>query len=283
MTDPVGASSQRFRGQLRIDYADSPDRNRAGNGLELFPLLNQALHTDSILDWWMSPSEKVGLIFLLEQLRPKVAIEIGTKNGGSLQALARFSEQVYSIDIDPEIPTRLAGYFSNVEYLIGPSDEVLPPLIERIQHEKAELSFALVDGDHSAEGVRKDIDNLLKFRPTVPFYIVMHDSFNPQCRLGLTLANWGGNPHVHAVELDFVAGGVNSAPAFRDQLWGGLALGILLPDERQGHFEITGRSERTREALMMSPRPFLRHLGGKIKRTLPGRAAGKAKQMILGG
>jgi Methyltransferase domain len=230
----------------------------------------------------MSASEKVGLIFLLEQLRPKVAIEIGTKNGGSLQALARFSEQVYSIDVDPEIPTRLAGKFSNVEYLIGPSDEVLPPLIERIQQEKAELSFALVDGDHSAEGVRKDIDNLLKFRPTVPFYIVMHDSFNPQCRLGLTLANWPANPHVHAVELDFVAGGVNSAPAFRDELWGGLALGILLPEERQSRFEITRRSERTRKAVMMSPRPLVKHMRGEMKRTLPGRAAGKAKRMILG-
>src|SRR6516162_9755749 len=107
-SDAVG--SQRLERQLRIDYADRPDRIRAENGLEkLFPLLNSALHTDCVLDWWMSPSERVGLIFLLEQLRPKVAIEIGTKNGGSLQALMRFSEWVYSIDIDPEIPTRLEG------------------------------------------------------------------------------------------------------------------------------------------------------------------------------
>lgn len=114
----------------------------------------------------MSPPEKVALIFLLEHLRPKVAIEIGTRYGGSLQVLSQFCHRVYSIDVDPDIPRRLEGKFPNVEYLIGPSDQLLPSLIDRLAEEGAELSFALVDGDHSAEGVRKDIDNLLRFRPT---------------------------------------------------------------------------------------------------------------------
>ena len=215
---------QYFERGLRTHYSDSSDRDRVGNGLESFPLINQALCIDDLLDWWMSPSERVGLIFVLEHLRPKVAIEIGTKNGGSLQVLSHFCDRVYSIDIDPDVPQRLQGKFANVEYLIGPSDQMLPPLIDRLQNEAAELSFALVDGDHSREGVLKDINNLLRFRPSVPFYIIMHDSFNPQCRLGLKQADWLANPHVHAVELDFIAGAVNSAPNFRNQLWGGLAL-----------------------------------------------------------
>jgi hypothetical protein len=76
------------------------------------------------------------------------------------------------------------------------------------------LSFALVDGDHSTDGVRKDIDNLLRFRPRIPLYIVMHDSLMPECRAGLEQANWAANPHVHAVELDFVSGIVNPALSF---------------------------------------------------------------------
>ncbi len=118
-------------------------------------------------------------------MRPKIAIEIGTRFGGSLQILARYCEKVYSLDIDPDVPRRLEGKYPNVEYIIGPSDETLPPLIERLQREGAELSFALVDGDHSATGVKADIDNLLKFTPTVPLYIIMHESFNPDCRNGL--------------------------------------------------------------------------------------------------
>src|SRR5215469_5086572 len=71
-----------------------------GNGLGLFPLINQSLATQKLLDWMMSPSEKVALIFLLEHLRPKVAIEIGTKYGGSLQVLAQLCDRVCSIDVD---------------------------------------------------------------------------------------------------------------------------------------------------------------------------------------
>jgi hypothetical protein len=271
-----------FDGELKIDYDDSPDRDKAGNGLDLFPLINQSLRKDKLLDWMMSPSEKVALIFLLSYLRPKVAIEIGTKYGGSLQALTQFCDRVYSIDVDPDVRSRLEGKFPNVEYLIGPSDQILPPLIQHLGSQGAELSFALVDGDHSAEGVRKDIDNLLRFRPTVPLYIVMHDSFNPQCRLGLKQANWSGNRYVHAVELDFVAGTVSSAPNYRDQLWGGLALGILLPHERQGRFEITGRAGRTCKAAVFSPQILSKRFKAHAKRTLPAHAAVKAKRMLFG-
>src|SRR5690242_21748356 len=100
-----------------IDFHNSPDREKAGYGLRSFPLVNDALQTDILLDWLMSPSERVALIFLLEHLRPNIAIEIGTKNGGSLQVLSKFCNRVYSIDIDPEVPKRLEGRFDNVEYL----------------------------------------------------------------------------------------------------------------------------------------------------------------------
>ena len=113
------------------------------------------------------------------------------------------------------------------------------------------MSFALVDGDHSTEGVRKDIDNLLRFRPTIPFYIVMHDSLLPSCRDGLKQANWTANPHIHAVELDFVPGIVNPARSSAtnsaaEWRWD------LTPARRQGRFEITARSELTLQAVMAS-------------------------------
>jgi Cephalosporin hydroxylase len=272
---------------LITHYDDSSDRDKAGNGLESFPLINQALCTEDLVDWWMSPSERIALIFILEHLRPKVAIEIGTKNGGSLQVLSHFCERVYSIDIDPDVEQRLQGKFANVEYLIGPSDQMLPSLIDRLQNEGAELSFALVDGDHSRDGVRKDINNLLRFRPSVPFYIIMHDSFNPGCRRGLKQADWLANPYVHAVELDFVAGVVKREGLFRNELWGGLALGILLPHERQGRLEITGAAERTQKIAMVQPQVYAKNLKNKasylwrVRRTLPGRAARNAKRMLL--
>jgi len=257
--------------EFRILYDDDPDLGQAGQGLQSLPLIAQAIGQTSLNYLMMAPAEQVALAFLLEQLQPKIAIEIGTRFGGSLQIISRYSDRVYSIDIDPDVPARLGGKFPNVEFLIGPSDQKLPPLLDHLQRERAPLAFALVDGDHSSDGVRKDIDHLLKFRPSVPFYIVMHDSFNPGCREGLRRAQWSSNPHVHVVELDFVPGIVNPAPAYRGHLAGGLALGVLLPDERTGRFEITARSEQTLKAVMRAQAPIrslIRRGASKMKRIL---------------
>jgi len=56
----------------------------------------------------------------------------------------------------------------------------------------------------------------------------------------------------------------------------------LLPHERQGRFEITGRAERTRKAAMFSPEIGFKQFTDHAKRTLPGRAAVKAKRMLFG-
>jgi cephalosporin hydroxylase len=187
---------------------DNPDLVQAGLGLRSFPLFSEANGA-----WLMTPGEKLALTFLLDQLRPKVAIEVGTWFGGSLELLSRYSGHVYSIDIDPEVPAKLAGRFRNVSFLTGPSDEQLPPLLARLQSEQTPLAFVLVDGDHSADAVRNDVNHLLAFRPIVPLYVLMHDSFNPLCRAGLRTAAWSSNPYVQSVELDFIPGAV-----FRRQL-----------------------------------------------------------------
>lgn len=244
----IGKTADQSLGdELKVYYANDPNPEKAGKGLAYAPLVFRVLETDHLNYWMMSPSEQMGVIYLLAHLRPKVAIEIGTRFGGSLQVLSRYCDQVYSLDVDPLVPERMEGRYSNVEYLIGPSDQTLPPLIRRLQSEKAELSFVLVDGDHSSEGVRKDIDNVLQFKPVVPLYILMHDSFNPKCRLGLRAAKWAECPYVHACELDFVSGSVNPSPSDWGELWGGLALGILKPEPRQSHFEITGSAELTHQ------------------------------------
>ena len=230
-----------------------------GRGLLTASLLGEFLQTDPALDWQMSPSEQIMIMYLVEHLRPRAAIEIGTRFGGSLQVLARHCGRVYSLDIDPEVKERLKGRFGNVEYLIGRSAETLPPLIDRLQRENTEVGFVLIDGDHSTDGVRRDIDNILRYKPSTTLYIIMHDSFNPVVRRGLRAANWSGCPYVHRVELDFVAGSVNSTPGFRGQLWGGLAIGILTPEPRSGDLEISAGSQLTYNAAAQTFRPSLMH------------------------
>src|SRR5262245_44852936 len=66
------------------------------------------------LPWQMSLAERFVLIATLEHLKPRVAIEIGSAGGGSLQVLAANATQVYALDSDPTTPARLAQ-FTNVD------------------------------------------------------------------------------------------------------------------------------------------------------------------------
>ena len=187
--------------------------------LSIAPCLEKILGTTDFNDWMMAPAEQVGMVYLLEKIRPKVAIEIGTRFGGSLQVLANYSEKVYSIDIDSEVSQRLEGKYDNVTFLTGDAAELLPELLDQLTRENAEVEFVLVDGDHSAEGVQKDIDNVLQYQPRVPLYVVMHDSFNPVCREGLLNAHWSDCPYVHTVELDFIPGTMSTDENFPNELW----------------------------------------------------------------
>ena len=244
-----------------------------GRGLLTASLLGEFSQTDPALDWQMSPSEQVMIIYIVEHLRPRSAIEIGTRFGGSLQVLARHCGRVYSLDTDPEVKERLKGRFENVEYLIGRSEETLPPLIDRLQRENTAVGFVLIDGDHSTDGVR-DIDNILRYKPPTVLYIIMHDSFNPVVRRGLRAANWAGSPYVHRVELDLVAGAVNTTPSFRGQLWGGLAIAILAPEPRSGDLEISAGSQLTYNSAAQTFRPSLiRKVASRIAtwNRIPGR------------
>jgi hypothetical protein len=195
--------------------------------------------------WQMLDSERAMLLALLSWLKPQCAIEVGVYRGGSLGVLASHAAKVYALDIDPECAASYQDRFPNVDFVTGPSGKTLPALLDRLQASKESVDFVLIDADHTAAGVRGDIESILRYRPTSrPLYVLMHDSFNPECRRGMKEANWEANPHVHTVEIDFVVGmllGPDEPPPFPRQMWCGLALAILFPERRLGALSIHER------------------------------------------
>ena len=198
------------------------------------------------LEWEMSAAERFTMIGLLARLRPQVAIEIGTHHGGSLQVLHAFCGRVHAIDIDPEVSVRLAPRFPKVRFHIGLSRERIPEALAEIEAAEGKLGFVLVDGDHRAPEVRADIEALLRHRPRTTVYVLLHDSFNPDCRRGMRAAAWSESPHVRSVELDFVPGIFNAvagAHVFARSMWGGFALAILTPEYRAGPLVVRAAQE----------------------------------------
>ena len=205
------------------------------------------------LHWDMSRAERLTLIALLDQIRPRLALEVGTYKGGSLQVLSHFSERVISVDVRPEVPIELAGMFDNVSFRTGDSLEVLPSVVEELNDRRETPAFILIDGAHDTAGVRSDIETVLRLDVRNNVIVLMHDSFNPQCRQGMREADWSASPNVHEVELDFVSG--NLSPDSGDKqwanmMWAGFGCAILKPELRAGPLQIRETFKATFEAAL---------------------------------
>ncbi|WP_296381340.1 class I SAM-dependent methyltransferase [Winogradskyella sp.] len=183
------------------------------------------------IPWSMSRAEQATLIRVLQTIKPKVAIEIGTYNGGSLQVISEFSDKVYAIDLTPSYRDKRCDDLSNIEYLIGDSKRIIPELVSKINNSDEVVEFILIDGDHSTKGVLEDITKVLNLIPKQPITIILHDSFNPACRKGMTSYNYNSNPYVHYIELDYVTGAFNHDGLYRE-MWGGFACIQMQPIKR---------------------------------------------------
>ncbi len=236
------------------------------------------LFDDPPLHWQMTRWEKYGFASILEAARPKVAIEIGTNKGGSLQVIAKHAEKVYSIDLDASLKDRLGSQLPSVEFLAGDSCQVLPPLLDRITKQGEELGFVLIDGDHFTEGMRCDVNMILQYVPVRPLFLVFHDSFHPPCREGILTADWSTCDHVHYVEVDFVPGvyhfeAFDTAPP--RSMFGGLAVAVMRPERRAGHLTI----HQSQKGLFETILPSSCHVSRKSPLLV--RAVQKAKRVTL--
>ena len=83
----------------------------------------------------------------------------------------------------------------------------------RIKKENLFFDLAIIDADHSRLAVSADINGIIEHSDI----ILMHDSFNPDCRKGMVDAL--KNQKSHAYYLDFIP-----SVSKNDGLWGGLAI-----------------------------------------------------------
>jgi hypothetical protein len=201
-------------------------------------------------DWHMQRSERSALIHILTAIKPDVSIEIGTFRCGSLGPISRSSRNAYTFDIDAN-QHRAKSQFPNVEFVTGDSAVTLPPVINKLNQSDRELEFILVDGSHEEDGVAADLAECLKYRPKKsPTVIVMHDSCNPAVRRGIGKAPWRDCPYVHQIDLDYIPGMLYDRHDIMGEIWGGLAVAVMLPEPRKGDVDLQSTFEPSRRVLM---------------------------------
>jgi hypothetical protein len=181
--------------------------------------------------WWMALGERAAVEGLLSILQPPLSLELGTAEGGSLERIAAHSDEVHTFDFDP----RVADPPRNAVFHRGDYNVLLPQLLERLAQEGRNVDFVLVDGDHSAAGVRRDLEHLLSSPAVSRTIVLVHDSMNEDVRAGISSVRYEDYDKVAYVDLDFVAMAQADPSPLKDA-WGGLAL-IVVDAEDPGAFE----------------------------------------------
>lgn len=195
------------------------------------------------IPWSMTRAEQAVLLETLRIIKPKCAIEIGTFNGGSLQVISKYSEKVYAVDLTPSYRDECCEEFTNVNYLVGDSKKIIPELVREINNNNEVVEFVLIDGDHSKNGVLEDITNILKLIPKSAITVILHDSFNPNCRAGIKAYDYNANLYVHYVEIDYVTGAFNHDGLYRE-MWGGFACIKMSAEKRMTTLKILSYQDK---------------------------------------
>lgn len=184
------------------------------------------------LGWEMTPSEKIVFVNLLKELKPNLALEIGSRAGGSLQVISRFTDKVICMDIDDTIVSRIGSKFKNVEFKIGDSKRILPSFYEELLAQDIFPQFIHLDGDHTEEGAYLDLLHTLRVCPPNRTIVLMHDTFNPLVRKGIERVPFEEMEYLHHADLDFMPGVIHERAVVKDEMWGGMSLFILEPTKR---------------------------------------------------
>jgi hypothetical protein len=183
--------------------------------------------------WQMLPGERFALEAVLAQLKPKVAIETGIAEGGSLRRLAVHSDHVHAFDL-LEQAARFGDELDNVTVHVGDSGETLPAALAALAEAGQHVDFAFVDGDHSYEGVIRDVQAILDSDACQRTVMLFHDSANDTVRAALEAFDFPRHPKVAVSLLDFVPGYLvmrGHEGGYSLAAWHGLGLVILDPEQ----------------------------------------------------
>ena len=146
-------------------------------------------------------SEITKLLEILEKNRPRVIIEIGTANGGTLFSLSRIaSDDAFIISVDLpggefgggyprwKIPLYNSFAIKNQKmYLVradSHKEETLRKVKSILEGRKVDLLF--IDGDHSYEGVKKDFEiykSLVKKNGIIVFHDIVRHATETNCNV----------------------------------------------------------------------------------------------------
>ena len=178
--------------------------------------------------WQMSLGERAAVEGVLAQLRPSLAIEIGSVEGACLRRIAAHATEVHSFDLQPPsldaARQRHAAHRRFARAAAGVPGASWPSM------GATSTSRSSTATTHRT-GVRRDLEDLLDSAAVARRVILIHDTANERVRRAWTRCGLPAWPKVAHVELDWIPGQLFAEPALRNELWYGLGL-VLVDSSR---------------------------------------------------
>jgi hypothetical protein len=202
-----------------LPFDPPSDRRPPGDPLGIRRALTSPAHMES--------SEKLLLYSLVFGTQPTRALEIGTFLGGSADIICAAMDDLdhghlVCVDPNPRLSDEVRRRIERrATVLSGPSPDSLPQARETAG---SDFDLVLVDGDHSSEGVERDIEGVLGVtRPGS--LLLFHDSHHDAVRKGIdaSLARFTGRL-LDCGELSAFANETGAEESNDVSLWGGLRM-----------------------------------------------------------
>jgi hypothetical protein len=94
----------------------------------------------------------------------------------------------------------------NATFHTGHCHALPPELLRELAEKQENVDSVLVDGDHSADGVERDMRDLIGSRAVSRKIILAHDTMNDEVRAGLQRIDFAAERSVVFAVLDFISG-----------------------------------------------------------------------------
>jgi predicted O-methyltransferase YrrM len=152
------------------------------------------------IDPWQIMEEIKNLLLILDKVKPKVILEIGTARGGTLFLFSNIAHEeaiLISVDLYQSIEKRiLFKYIKKGKqkiYLIQGDSHSIETLrkIKAILRDN-KVDFLFIDADNSYEGVKKDFEMyspLVRKGGIIAFHDIIPDYYT---RYGIKTGSWAG-------------------------------------------------------------------------------------------
>lgn len=174
---------------------------------------------------WMTRAERLLLYALVFGLRPRRYLEIGTMHGGSAlitaTAMAASGSDGRIVCLDPEpqlVPDLWARIEARATLVRSSSPQGIP---EARAAAGGPFDLVLIDGDHTAAGVRRDLSAVVD-HVEHGGHIVCHDAYN--AAVGGALSDWIARNHGRVTDIGVLTREVTFGAGEPAPRWGGIRL-----------------------------------------------------------